>query len=110
MLRTLELIRKRSKGKHTRLKVLFALLRLGPGYHTGKDIRASFRRLFPGDHFDFMYLEPLCYSYKITRMKPELRKSKFLREAKNALFKIQEEYHKYILDYFLRKYEYITKV
>lgn len=103
VIQVLESIRKRSKGKNTRFKVLFALTTLGPGYHSGGDIRMAFSKAFPRNHFDFMYLEPLCYSYKIVQMKPKLRKSVFLREARNTLFEVQEGCFESIIEYFKKE-------
>lgn len=103
MLSTLELIQKRSKGKYTRFKVVLALLILGPGYHSGEDVRVSFLKVFPKNHFDFLYLESLCYSYKIVLMKPQSKRSLFFREARNTSFKIREGYYESILEYFQEK-------
>ena len=89
----LDQIRRRDRGKHTRLKMLKAILVLGPKFHTGDEIRKAYKRSFLGENFDFLYLEPLVYSYGLVTIKEKIRKSHFQRLAKISLFRIRQEFY-----------------
>lgn len=92
----LDQIKKRDKGKHTRIKMLKILLVLGPDFRSGDEIRKKYRQIFPKENFDFLYLEPLVYSYGLVEMKEKIKKIHFQKLAKTSLFRIKPEFY-YIL-------------
>lgn len=87
----LQQIKKRDRGKHTRFKVLKAIVALGQGFHKGSEIREKFSELFPGDRFSFIYFEDLLRSYGLITTDQDIRTGDFQKKAKNIRFAIEPE-------------------
>jgi len=99
---------RRDKGKHTRLKVLITMIALGPEFHAGEEIKQKFSQMFPEDHFDFLYLRSLVYSYKLVISNAPVGKSAFSRNVTATSFTIRPEIFENLRDQ-LRRLDIITK-
>lgn len=90
-MQVLHQIKKRDRGKHTRFKVLKAMVALGEGFHKASEIREKFSELFPDDRFSFLYFEDLLWSYRLISTDQVIGIGDFQKKAKNIRFAIEPE-------------------